>query len=49
MEDTVLIKETDAAGKVYWRMTRLAAYNRYVRTIKPLDDLIHDLWKELKK
>ena len=41
--ERVLLKEQDAAGKTYYRMTRVDAYKRYVLTIKPLDDLLKSL------
>ena len=41
--ERVLLKEQDAAGKTYYRMTRVDAYKRYVLTIKPLNDFLRSL------
>ena len=35
----MLIKDKEG----FWRMTRLAAHLRYVRTIKPIEDLLNYL------
>ena len=43
MKDTVLFKRYDEGGNPYWRMTRVDAYKRYIRTIKPLNDLLESL------
>ena len=38
-----LHQRTDEAGHIYYCMTRVAAYYRYIHTIKPLDDLLKSL------
>lgn len=43
MKDTVLFKRYDEADNPYWCMTRVNAYKRYTRTIKPLNDLLNYL------
>ena len=42
-QQSVLFKRYDEAGKSYWCMTRVAAYYRYIHTIKPLNDLLKSL------
>ena len=43
-----LHQRTDEAGHIYYCMTRVAAYKRYIHTIKPLDDLLKSLEAEVR-
>ena len=38
-----LLEIRDEAGNRFFRMTRVDAYKRYTRTIKPLNDLLKSL------
>ena len=39
----VVFKRYDEAGKPYYVATRVNLYKRYIRTIKPLNDLLKSM------